>query len=265
LVLEVRVRLSQSKLFIGEPDDAFRRYEAVLAAAVIYSGPYEPPAAGDATAVQQAVRQHSVQYSLGWHGRGDAGKLAFMQDAMRLPHPANHEHEHLPKDLLRVIQFVTGKREASIAWRQARLALLLKCEQALRPLNERIIASLKPAVRHVVGKYNLAYMACIVNGTKFQNVHIVPNFVHGFPVFERADVQTKAGGAFGFFHHAERVDHLPRTPGHWEGRAALMEARQLIGAAFRARVLARRAEAPWRLRLITGSARCGGRYGTFFS
>ena len=98
-----------------EPDDGFRRYEALLAAAVIYSGPYEPPAAGDATAVQQAVRQHSVQYSLGWHGGGDAGKLAFMQDAMRLPHPANHEHEHLPKDLLRVIQFVTGKREASIA------------------------------------------------------------------------------------------------------------------------------------------------------
>ena len=62
-----------------EPDDAFRRYEAVLAAAAIYSGPYEPPAAGDATAVQQAVRQHSVQYSLslGWHGGGDAGKLAF--------------------------------------------------------------------------------------------------------------------------------------------------------------------------------------------
>jgi hypothetical protein len=76
-----------------EPDDGFRRYEALLAAAVIYSGPYEPPAAGDATAVQQAVRQHSVQYSLGWHGGGDAGKLAFMQDAMRLPHPANHEHD----------------------------------------------------------------------------------------------------------------------------------------------------------------------------
>ena len=66
-----------------EPDDGFRRYEALLAGAVLYSGPYEPPAAGDATAVQQAVRQHSVQYSLGWHGGGDAGKLAFMQDAMR--------------------------------------------------------------------------------------------------------------------------------------------------------------------------------------
>jgi hypothetical protein len=53
----------------------------------------------------------------------------------------------------------------------------------LRPLNERIIASLKPAVRHVVGRYNLAYMACIVNATKFPNVHIVRNFVHGFPVY----------------------------------------------------------------------------------
>ena len=44
----------------------------------------------------------------------------------------------------------------------------------------RIIASLKPAVRHVVGKYNLAYMACIVNATQFPNVHIVRNFVDGF-------------------------------------------------------------------------------------
>jgi hypothetical protein len=59
------------KLAGFEPDTAFRRYEAVLAAAVVYSEPYEPPAAGDATAVQQAVRQDSVQYSLGWHGGGD--------------------------------------------------------------------------------------------------------------------------------------------------------------------------------------------------
>ena len=133
------------------PDDGFRRYEALLAGAVLYSGPYEPPAAGDATAVQQAVRQHSVQYSLGWHGGGDAGKFAFMQDAMRLPLPANHEHEHLPKDLLRVIQFVTGKREASITWRQARLALLLECEQALRPLNERIKRVHHPKKAHAQG------------------------------------------------------------------------------------------------------------------
>ena len=83
---------------------------------------------------------------------------------------------------MRVIEFVTGKREHAIAWRQARLALLLKCEQALRPLNARIIASLKPAVRHVVGNYNLAYMARIVNATMFPNVHIVRNVVHGFPV-----------------------------------------------------------------------------------
>ena len=145
--------------------------------------------------MQQAVRQHSVQYSLGWHGGGDAGKLAFMQDAMRLPHPANHEHEHLPKDLLRVIQFVTEKREATIAWRQARLAMLLECEQALIPLNERIMASLKPAVRHVVGSYNLAYMSCIVNATKFPNVHIVRNVVKVFPSMANCTLQDALGQA----------------------------------------------------------------------
>ena len=152
---------------------------------------------------------------------GDAGKLAFMQDALRLPHPANHEHEHLPKDLLRVIQFVTGKREDAIAWRQARLALLLECEQAWRPLNARIIASLKPAVRHVVGKYNLAYMACIVNATKFPNVHIVRNFVHGFPVYG----QLYTAGCYGTGgKQPEQPVHEVLSPtlnAHWNAKLLL--------------------------------------------
>ena len=44
-----------------------------------------------------------------------------------------------------------------------------------------------------MGKYNLAYMACIVNATQFPNAHIVRNCVHGFPVYG----QLYTAGCFG--------------------------------------------------------------------
>ena len=49
---------------------------------------------------------------LGWQGGGDAGKLAFVEEAKALPHPSNDYHLSLPPDLLAVVEWVVRKRES---------------------------------------------------------------------------------------------------------------------------------------------------------
>ena len=160
------------------PDAAFLEAQRLLSVAVISSAVYEPPARPAAQAVHQAVRDKSTRFSLGWHG-GD--KLAFLESAKRLAHPAQEADLGLPRDLLEAIEFVVSKREDIAAWRHRRMALLRDCKAMIAPLRHRMIEDMTPAVRHVCAEYDLAFMALVVNATKHPDVYIVRHFLKGFP------------------------------------------------------------------------------------
>ena len=160
------------------PDAAFLEAQRLLSVAVISSAVYEPPARPAVQAVHQAVRDKSTRFSLGWHG-GD--KLAFLESAKRLAHPAQEADLGLPSDLLEAIEFVVSKREDIAAWRQRRMALLRDCKAMIAPLRHRMIEDMTPAVRHVCAEYDLAFMALVVNATKHPDVYIVRHFLKGFP------------------------------------------------------------------------------------
>ena len=145
------------------PDAAFLEAQRLLSVAVVSAAAFEPPVRPETHAAQQAARDKSTRFSLGWHG-GD--KLAFLESAKRLPHPAQEDDLGLPMDLLDAIDFVVGKREKIVEWRQRCLQLLLDCKAMVAPLNRRMVADMTPSVRHVSADYDLAFMALVVNATK---------------------------------------------------------------------------------------------------
>ena len=165
----------QSALSVAgfQPDAAYTAARNKLSVAVLSRAPYVPPSGGDDTAVQQAVRHRSRKYSVPWQGGGDAGKLAFLAKAKALPHPSNDHHLSLPKDLLELIEWVVQKREGVAAALHKRTKLLVDVECSLRPLNGLMLATCKPHVYHVVQKYNLAFMACMIDATAFPDVGLV--------------------------------------------------------------------------------------------
>ena len=165
------------------PDAAYTAACAKLAAVVLSHAPYMPPSGGDDTAVQQAVRHKSHRYSVPWQGGGDSGKLSFMEAAKELPHPSNDHHLSLPADLLELIEWVVRKRESTAEALRKRTRLLADVEESLRPLNARMLATCKPHVYHVVRRYNLAFMACMIDATSFPDVGLVRHFLRGFPTY----------------------------------------------------------------------------------
>ena len=166
-----------------QPDAAYEAGRRKLAAVCLSNAPYVPPSGGDDTAVQQAVRHRSHRYSVGWQGGGDAGKLAFVEEAKALPHPSNDYHLSLPPDLLEVVEWVVRKRESSAQLLQERTMMLADIETSLRPLNVVMLSACKPHVLHVVRGYNLAFMACIIDATSFPDVMLVRHFLRGFPTY----------------------------------------------------------------------------------
>lgn len=160
------------------PDAAFLEAQRLLSAAIISSAAYEPPQRPAEQAVSQAARDKSTRFSLGWHG-GD--KLAFLESAKRLPHPAQEADLGLPRDLLDAVDFIVGKRERIVDWRSRRMALLSDCKAMVEPLRRRMIADMAPSVQHVCADYDLAFMALVVNATKHPDVYIVRHFLKGFP------------------------------------------------------------------------------------
>ena len=165
------------------PDAAYEAGYRKLAAVALSSAPYVPPSGGDDTAVQQAVRHKSHRYSVAWQGGGDAGKLAFVEAAKSLPHPANDYHLALPPDLLEVVEWAVRKRESAAHLLEGRTQLLAAVEASLRPLNAIMLDTCRPHVLHVVRGYNLAFMACIIDATRFPDVTLVRYFLHGFPTY----------------------------------------------------------------------------------
>lgn len=163
-----------------EPDAAYARWEKVLTPMMICTEPYEPPRLCDSSGVQQAKQDRSDSFRLGWHG---ADKLAFAEDAKRLPHPAESERVDLPADVLRAVEVIVGKRSAIAAWRSERVALLRQAARALKPLNERILAAAPAHVLFVVRDYNLALMALVVDASRYPDKYIVRRFLYGFPAF----------------------------------------------------------------------------------
>ena len=109
-----------------------------------------------ASAVQQAVQDKTTKYSLGWHG-GD--KVAFLEAAKSLPHPAHDEHLGLPQILLDVIEFVVGKREKMAQWRVQRLALLRDAAALVAPMRRAMPASVKPHILHTIESHDPAFTA----------------------------------------------------------------------------------------------------------
>ena len=160
------------------PDASFLEAQRLLSDVVVSSAAFEPPVRPETHAAQQAARDRSTRFSLGWHG-GD--KLAFLESAKRLPHPAQEADLGLPMDLLAAIDLVVGKREGIVEWRQRRLQLLRDCKTMVAPLNRRMVADMAPSVRHVCADYDLAFMALVVNATKHPDVYVVRHFLKGFP------------------------------------------------------------------------------------
>lgn len=160
------------------PDAAFVEAQRLLSVALVSTAPYTPPVRPEHQAVHQAARDKSTRYSLGWHG-GD--KLAFLESAKRLPHPAQEGDLDLPQDLLDAIDFVVRKREGIVDWRRQRMALLRDCKAMVDPMRRRMLADMAPPVRHVCAEYDLAFMALIVNATGHPDVYVVRNFLKGFP------------------------------------------------------------------------------------
>ena len=166
-----------------QPDAAYEAGYRKLSAVALSTAPYVPPSGGDDTAVQQAVKHRSHRYSVAWQGGGDAGKLAFVEKAKQLPHPSNDHHLALPPDLLELVEWVVRKRESSAQLLQERTQLLADIEVSLRPLNAALLASCRPHVLHVVRGYNLAFMACVIDATRFPDVTLVRHFLRGFPTY----------------------------------------------------------------------------------
>ena len=144
------------------PDAASLEARRLLSVAVVSSAAFEPPVRPETYAAQQAARDRSIRFSLGWHG-GD--KLAFLESAQRLPHPAQEADLGLPVDLLDAIDFVLGKREGIVVWRQRCLQLLRDCKTMVAPLNPRMVADMAPSVRHVCAAYDSAFMALVDNAS----------------------------------------------------------------------------------------------------
>jgi hypothetical protein len=87
------------------------------------------------------------------------------------------------------------KGESVATFRQQRLELIEEAEQALRPLNDQMVAAMPEHVRVVAGEYGLALMACIADAIQHPDVDIIKHFVFGFPcagVLPRAHVWNES-------------------------------------------------------------------------
>ena len=127
-----------------EPTNEYRKYCNALASALLYDGPFEPKYHRDASCQQQ--RGDHGRYKLGWQG-GD--KLAFLEAAKRLPHPAQHESDDLPADLCAAVRFAVGKGGDIVEWRRRAVALCCEAANALWELSEQMISSAPEHVRHL--------------------------------------------------------------------------------------------------------------------
>ena len=169
-----------------EPTNEYRKYCNALASALLYDGPFEPKYHRDASCQQQ--RGHHDRYKLGWQG-GD--KLAFLEAAKRLPHPAQHESDDLPADLCAAVRFAVGKGGDIVEWRRRAVALCCEAANALWELSEQMISSAPEHVRHLVvasrrypgagRSYNVAFIACVIDATKHPDHGYVRRMLRGFP------------------------------------------------------------------------------------
>ena len=152
----------------------------VLRGCVLTTAPYEPPTSADSSSIQQHKRQLLSKADLGWHG-GD--KLAFLESAKLMSHPAQKYHTELPADLIRTIQFIVGKREQIVQWRKERTDMLLSAASSLLSVNRQLTASMEPNVAHVASEYNVAFMCALIDATDHPDKYLGRNFVKGFPVY----------------------------------------------------------------------------------
>ena len=171
--------------------EAYKRHRLNLANSLVYNGPFQPEHKRDASCQQQRGAGARNEYKLGWHGGGDSGKLAFLESAKSLPHPAQHENEDLPTDLCEAVRFVVDQGPRVVDWRARALARIDDAASDLWELSERMIASAPPHVQHLVAasrefegaerSYNVAFIACVIDATGHPDYGYARRMLRGFP------------------------------------------------------------------------------------
>ena len=168
------------------PTAEYSKWRHRLSHALVFDGPFEPKYHRDASCQQQ--RGDHSKYKLGWHG-GD--KLAFLQAAKRLPHPAQHENDDLPADLREAVRFAVHKGSDIVAWRSKAVAKCRRAADELWEFSEHMLTTAPEHVRHLVAasrrypgaerSYNVAFIACVIDATAHPDYGYVRRMLRGFP------------------------------------------------------------------------------------
>jgi hypothetical protein len=198
-----------------------------MRATLVTNAPYEAPRAAQLARVQQHKSQSLAQYKVPWQGGEEHGKLAFLAAAKELGHPAQEDLDELPPDLVAVIRWCVGAREGAIQWRESRLKLLLQAADELKPLDAHIKSTLSECVLHVVGQYNLAFLACAASATSFPDEMLLRDFCQGFPAWG----WLPSAGCFvpGDYPMRKQVDEVFNHTANYEWNRQLLESTQLRG------------------------------------